>query len=92
VLRDGQLTKPSPCRQFRSGHRHNRSTRLARHPRFPKPPRYMTLPEYGSVVVDVSDSAPVLPRRLRRPRRHPAGGIRWWRGPGCCAPRGSSVE
>ena len=57
-------------------------------PPFPKIRRaYVTVPEYGRAVVDVSGSAV----RLAAPVAIRRGSIRWRPGRGCCAPRGSSV-
>jgi hypothetical protein len=63
-------------------------------PAFPKIRRaYVTVPEYGTAVVNVSGSAAVSPRPVARPRAATIrrGGIRWRPRRGCCAPPGSSV-
>ena len=53
----------------RSGHRQQPGHPVGMAPAFPKIRReYVTVPEYGGPVVDVSARRPVSPRRLPRPR------------------------
>ena len=78
----------------RSGHRQQPGYPVGMAPRFPRFRRaYVTVPEYGRAVVDVSGSAARLAAPVARPRAATIrrGGIRWRPRRGCCAPRGSSV-
>jgi hypothetical protein len=82
---------PTLCR---SGHRQQPGYPVGMAPRFPRFRRaYVTVPEYGRAVVDVSGSAARLAAPVARPRAATIrrGGIRLRPRRGCCGPRGSSV-
>ena len=82
---------PSLCR---SGHRQQPGYPVGMAPRFPRFRRaYVTVPEYGRAVVDVSGSAARLAAPVARPRAATIrrGGVRLRPRRGYCGPRGSSV-
>ncbi len=82
---------PTLCR---SGRRQQPGYPVGMAPHFPRFRRaYVTVPEYGRAVVDVSGSAARLAAPVARPRAATIrrGGIRLRPRRGCCGPRGSSV-